>query len=358
MPAPKAIRVKTSTGWQDVAIMGPPGPGSSMPLGAISPYSGSTDPTDPAYLIADGRAISRANYADYFAQVATTYGVGDNSTTFNIPNLKGKVPVGRDAGQVEFDVLGENGGFKTHTLDTTQIPSHSHPNSLNGETWWPWVGHVYGNYEQSMGYKPGWNAFDGSGAEAVTNHVGISNAAAGGGLAHNNLQPYVVLNYIVRVLPGVPNYGTGIPIGSPIPWLVSAIPSGFREFDGSAIVQATHPQLYALFGATIPDLRGRSLMGVDGTHAIGTAGGEASTTLAMTHIPSHNHGSATFPPTGDVYSAGGGTHFKAITYGGNYIGGDPRKYDDFLHTHQSEGGGQPHNNLPPYRTVKWITVAG
>ena len=354
-PTPKAVRVKTLSGWQDLALQGPPGPGGSSPLGSITLYSGTTDPTDPAWIMADGRAISRVNYADYFAQVSTTYGVGDNSTTFNIPNVKGKVPVGRDTGQAEFDVMGETGGFKTITLDTTQIPSHSHPNSLNGETWWPWVGHVFGNYEQSMGYKPGWNAFDGSSADAVTNHVGISNAAAGGGLAHNNLQPYIVLNFVIRVLASTP-YGMGQPIGSPMPWLVAAIPTGYREFDGSAIVQAVHPQLYALFGATIPDLRDRFLLGAA---TPGTIGGEASTTLAMTHIPSHNHGSATFPPTGDVYSgAGGATNFKYASFGQTYIGGDPQKYSDIAHTHQLEGGGQPHNNLPPYRTVKWITVAG
>ena len=331
MPAPKAIRVKTSGGWQDIAIMGPTGPGSSSPLGSITEYDGATDPTDPAWLIADGRAISRTGYLDYFNLVGTRHGVGNGSTTFNILNMAGKVPVGRDAAQAEFDTLGEIGGAKTHTLTALEsgLRDHSHrmdfhPNTSVGGSGFN-IGDVAGPANQN-GY--------GSGSAPAVN-------------AHNNLQPYRVLNYIVRVLPGVPNYGTGIPIGSPIPWLVAAIPGGFREFDGSPIVQATHPQLYALFGATIPDLRERVLMGASGAYGIGTQGGELAHILTTPEIPAHAHSQAaqTLLSTG-AHSMAWDTGPAVAAQ--DYQGGAT----------QNAGGGGAHNNLQPYRTVKWITVAG
>jgi len=94
------------------------------PTGAINAYAGSIAPS--GWLLCDGAAVSRATYADLFALIGTTYGAGDGTSTFNVPNLKGRVAVGRDATQTEFDVLGETGGAKTHTLTTGEMPSHSH----------------------------------------------------------------------------------------------------------------------------------------------------------------------------------------------------------------------------------------
>lgn len=94
------------------------------PTGSISVYAASVAPN--GWLLCDGSEVSRATYADLFALIGTTYGVGNGTSTFNLPNLKGRVPVGRDAAQVEFDVLAETGGAKTHTLTTAEIASHSH----------------------------------------------------------------------------------------------------------------------------------------------------------------------------------------------------------------------------------------
>ena len=133
----------------------------------------------------------------------------------------------------------------------------------------------------------------------------------------------------------------GAPVGTPLPWLVTGIPAGYREFDGSAIVQATHPKLYALFGATMPDLRGRVMMGQDAGHAIGTTGGAATHTLTVAEMPAHTHPlgmfPATAPPPGGYNTAG--------------IDGPAANNSG------AAGADQPHNNLPPYRTVRWITVA-
>ena len=147
--------------------------------GTIAAYAGSTAPTGT--LLCDGAAVSRITYAALFAILGTRYGSGNGSTTFNLPNLKGRVPVGMDALQSEFDALGETGGAKTHTLTESQIPIHAH------------------------NIKSASAANDGA---INTNQLAVGKEGtiyanknpietAGGGLAHNNLQPYTVVNYII-----------------------------------------------------------------------------------------------------------------------------------------------------------------
>jgi microcystin-dependent protein len=172
----------------------------SIPIGGITQYAGATSPS-VKYAICDGAAVSRTTYATLFDRIGTTYGVGNNSTTFNLPNLKGNVPVGRDSSQSEFDTLGETGGFKTHTLTEAQMPSHTHIQNPHGHNF------LYGGTEY-----PGWNfatAFGGSlnfvagnGAGGVTSIASntATNQLTGGGLPHNNLQPYIVMNYLIRII--------------------------------------------------------------------------------------------------------------------------------------------------------------
>jgi len=154
----------------------------SYPAGSISMYAGSTAPT--GYLLCDGSAVSRTTYADLFTAIGTTYGTGDGSTTFNVPNVKGKVPVGRDSGDTSFDTLGETGGEKTHTLTVAEMPSHNH--AIKSQS---------GNYPATDFTDKG---FERSGASnyELNNTTNIANA--GSGQAHNNLQPYIVFNYIIK----------------------------------------------------------------------------------------------------------------------------------------------------------------
>lgn len=149
------------------------------PTGAVTAFAGSSAPT--GWLICDGSAVSRSTYADLFAIVSTTYGSGNGSTTFNIPNLKGKVPVGYNSSETEFDTLGETGGAKTHTLTIPEIPSHTHDiysSTTASDTDW---------------VRPTITAD----SKTTTTAKSIVNSTGGGG-AHNNLQPYIALNYIIK----------------------------------------------------------------------------------------------------------------------------------------------------------------
>jgi len=155
----------------------------AAPVGVINPYGGSTAPT--GWLICDGSAVSRTTYAALFAILGTTYGAGNGSTTFNLPDLRGKIPVGRDSGQTEFDVLGETGGAKTHTLTTTEMPVHNHTSSSVDF----WLSNTWaGGVDKPLAY-----------GKASGSTISFNTGNAGSGGAHNNLQPYQVINYIVKI---------------------------------------------------------------------------------------------------------------------------------------------------------------
>ena len=142
--------------------------------GIINIYAGETAPN--GWLVCDGSEISRTEYSDLFEIIGELYGTGDNSTTFNLPNLKGKVVVGVSSTETEFDTLAETGGAKTVTLDTTMIPNHKHEVQL-GIT----EGGQTGRYAAFVeGARLAYNTQDNKGTTAT-----------GGGLAHNNLQPFI-----------------------------------------------------------------------------------------------------------------------------------------------------------------------
>lgn len=155
------------------------GGGDTLPIGSMVPYGNVNPPT--GWLVCDGSAISRTTYADLFKVIGTSYGAGDGSTTFNLPNLKGRVPVGLDSSDTDFNTIGKIGGEKTHTLTIQEIPAHNHLLGLSGggtET------NAGLNYQQSST----WRYYDGNDISGF----------AGGDQPHNNLQPYEVDCWIIK----------------------------------------------------------------------------------------------------------------------------------------------------------------
>lgn len=151
--------------------------GDTLPLGAVIEWYSDVIPEN--WLLCDGQAVSRIDYAELFNILGTKYGSGDGSNTFNLPNLRGKVAVGKDANDIDFNELGKTGGEKEHTLTVNEMPSHSH--SISAELY---------------GLKPQGGSQEFGAGGATSTRIGVNNT--GGGQPHNNKQPYMVCNFIIK----------------------------------------------------------------------------------------------------------------------------------------------------------------
>ena len=155
------------------------GGGETLPIGTILEYPATSNlPT--GWMICDGSALSRTEYSQLFDVIGISFGAGDGSTTFNIPNKKGRVSVGFDSSQTEFDTIGETGGEKTHTLTKQELPQIDINTSYASSSGGDGSGLVYGT------------------STGTSNNFLVKNINYGG-QAHNNLQPYIVTNFIIKV---------------------------------------------------------------------------------------------------------------------------------------------------------------
>lgn len=160
-----------------------------VPTGAVLPYGGTTAPG--GWLLCNGQAVSRTTQATLFAVIGTTYGDGDGTTTFNLPDLSGRFPLGAGNGHSR----GDEGGAEAHELTTEEMPTHNHRlwsdngSSANANG----LGNANGfsiaakSDDDGSGYK---DTLAGSSEQAVED--------AGDGDPHNNMPPFSVFNYIIK----------------------------------------------------------------------------------------------------------------------------------------------------------------
>lgn len=199
-----------------------------VPVGTVTIFAGTTP--KPGYLFCDGSVVLRAEYPNLFNAIGTTYNTsGETSLQFRLPSLSGKVVVGLDSSQTEFDRLGKSGGSKTHTLSVAEMPAHTHIQDAHTHTqnahshtqdahshgisiWWnpnDWengsfgLGY-FGSWGNVMAVTGGWGFGTSSaqpyiyGTTATNNANTATNQYTGGGQAHDNLQPYSVLKYVIK----------------------------------------------------------------------------------------------------------------------------------------------------------------
>lgn len=188
---------------------------SGAPTGSVFPFAGSSAPT--GYLLCYGQAINRTTYATLFGVIGTAYGTGDGSTTFNLPDLRGRAAFGRDdmggaaASRITNAVsgitgtnLGAAGGSQllhqhTHTASVTDV-GHSHAITDPG--------HVHsavkttgGNVGTSSSFGPSsgntGSSVTGISINNATTGISVSNANAGTG-SSQNIPPAIILNYIIK----------------------------------------------------------------------------------------------------------------------------------------------------------------
>jgi len=163
-----------------------PIPAGGLPAGSIIQWSSNTAP--PNWFIADGSAISRTLWPSLFAVIGTTYGSGDGSTTFNLPDLRGRVAVGKNAGT--FGTIGATGGAETNTHKHWTLTGH---NAGDPATYYR-TGSPNGVRTQTTSRR---TIAEGSYSSNATTWEDATYDAT-----INTLPPYLVTNYIIKATTG------------------------------------------------------------------------------------------------------------------------------------------------------------
>lgn len=169
---------------------------AGIPTGVVMPWTGTAAMVPAGWLLCDGSAVSRTTYAALWTHAqavdALPFGDGNGTTTFNVPDFRGRVIVGLDnmggtsANRITAswaDTLGDFGGAQNHTLTTTEMPSHTHDIQVN-------TGLAGTAFPLAQ-----------AGVAGLANNTQTPQGraiAAGGGGSHNNIQPSIALNYVIK----------------------------------------------------------------------------------------------------------------------------------------------------------------
>lgn len=158
--------------------------GDTLPVGMIMPGAFPSTVVVEDWLKCDGSAVSRTEYSELFNTIGVSYGSGDGSTTFNLPNIKGKMIIGYDPDDNDFDTMGATGGGKTHTITQSELPQF--------------------NYIQPTGTNTG----HGTSNQGVPNTYTNDWASIGNNQTMDIMNPYIVLNYYIKAHKTAPIYAT------------------------------------------------------------------------------------------------------------------------------------------------------
>lgn len=137
-------------------VSGLSGGGAALPVGAVVPFVGASLPTN--MLLCDGSAVSRTTYSSLFAIIGTSFGVGDGSTTFNLPNFRtnASIPIGKDSSVTDINTLGKSGGAFNHThTSTAHVHSFTHSHDMGNHTHTYDHTHTMGNHTHTAAHYHG-----------------------------------------------------------------------------------------------------------------------------------------------------------------------------------------------------------
>lgn len=300
------------------------------------------------YLLENGAAVSRTTYADLFALLGTTYGAGNGTTTFNLPDSRGRATVSVSATDSEFDSVGEKYGEKNHTLTESEMPSHTHEQYITANSGGSAIRLDYASDGASQGYPQGTNT-----------------QSNGSGTAYSVIQPSIAKNYAIKFRPST-GTTSALPVGATVQGYWNTAPTGYLIENGTAVSRTTYASLFSALGTTygtgdgtstftLPNSLGMIGVGVSsGDSNFGVRGqtsGEKRHLLTIAEMAPHVHGMIITAPTG-----GGSAirhDYKADAAGQVYTQGQGTG---------SAGGGQPHNVIQPSiakrSTVKSGAAAG
>lgn len=352
--------------------------GAQPYVGEIRLFAGNFAPN--GWLFCDGQLLPISENDVLFTLIGTTYG-GDGQATFQLPDLRGRAALHQGTGSSgNTYFIGEQGGLEQVTLNTSQIPNHSHSltfNAAKGESVNPVLNFPARNSAGVVQYG------ELSNENASTSILG----ASGGNQPHENMQPYLAVNYIISlygIFPSQSKDGSGIDykllkpdssidnydqtrgadpfISEILIFPFSYVPRGYAACNGQLLPINQNQVLFALLGTTfggngqttfaLPDLRGRVPVGVgsSGNWTLGQWSGSETETLLSSHLPAHNHSFNAVNSEGNSNNPAGNLlaisstdipSFSSISSGSNVDG------------IAATGGSQPHENRQPYLTLNY-----
>jgi microcystin-dependent protein len=205
--------------------------------GEVRIWTGTEPPT--GWFFCDGRQLAIASYPELYAVFERDYDLSVPSGYFSIPDLRGRVVVMRDTSQAEFLVHGQEGGEITHTLTIAEMPIHTH------------------SYDRPDTGTPAYGIVA-SGTGANLKRVTNTSGSAGGGGGHNNLQPYIVLMYIIYA--GGASAPTSTPTATPTSTPTSTVtPTPTSTITPTATTTTTSTYLPAISAYTTTLRSGKTL---------------------------------------------------------------------------------------------------
>lgn len=322
-------------------------------LGEIRVWSGSFAPRDWAFC--DGSLLSTSANPALFDVIGTTYG-GDGRTTFALPDLRGRAPVHVGSGNgLSPRTLGERDGVEAVALQVEHLPAHSHTALADA---------MDGN--QSVPYQGIWASsslaqFSNNSANTPMNLTAID--VNGDGVPHQNMPPYLALNFIIS-LDGLYPSPNGYPTDDAFLGQIQAfsfgfVPGGWALCNGQELTITGNEQLFGVLGTTyggdgvttfaLPDVRGRMPMHSAAGLKQGTSDGEERHTLTLNELPNHGHvprGSMNF---GSALSPDNGVWANQEAVAAY----STRTPNVAMHTSAigETGSDQPHENMSPYLVV-------
>ncbi|MDP3334786.1 MAG: tail fiber protein [Methylococcaceae bacterium] len=247
-------------------------------VGQVSAFAGNFAPG--GYAFADGSVLSIADNISLFSVIGTTYG-GDGANTFALPDLRGRTIIGAGQGLgLTLHNIGDVVGAEQVTLNQQQMPIHTHT--------------VVPNFSNT---NP---------AGGILNQNGLSTSAV---QPIDNMQPSLALNYLIATQGIYPSRDGGVAgetlLGEVTAFAGNYAPGGWAFADGRLLSIAQNQALFSLLGTSfggdgrltfaLPDLRGRIIVGAEGSYNLGQTNGTEKTSLNPANLASHQHSITTVP---------------------------------------------------------------
>ena len=311
------------------------------------------------WAVCDGSLLQISQNKLLFSMIGNVYG-GDGVSTFGLPDLRGRLAIHNGEGFP----IGSIGGQEQVTLTVDQLPSHSHvpqavpaPARLASPAW--------------AGWAFGSDSYTTDPLDALMSQKTV--ATAGDGEPHDNMMPFLAINFIIAIEGVTPNpdedAGNEFFVAEVRMAAFNFAPRGWLPANGQLLPIATHQALFAILGTTyggdgksnfaLPNLQDRTPIHRNQQYSAGHAGGQVQHILTVDELPLHGHGalanvqspnpSPSIFPQDAVWGVGAKSHYAAP------VGSGSPMSDKAI---SSVGGFVPHQNMQPFQAISFIIRTG